>query len=266
MNLSINGELGYELVLAAPYVYYQHLRGERVNLECAKDASCFYPSATTKEVFQQRTPGLSVLLDGVSLSSFSKPESFHTPKLNTEYWCPPPYSSIYKNDYFRFDKPLMIVSNKYNIEWDRPPINFIDIDTLDAIFSTFSEKYSIVYNRPLSTNITNDNSSILDLQDHAFIKAKHPQVFLMQDLKNDSLSFNELQMSLYANATNFISTQGGNSVIASYFGGTNIIFAREGGELDNNSYKNWFPLLSGAKVIQVNNYADLVNTTKQEFL
>ncbi len=265
MKLNINGELGYELVLAAPFAYYQYLQGNILDITNAKDTSCFYPFANVNEEYNYRNPGLTLSLDDNILPEFSMVDSFHTPKLNTDKWCPPPYSSIYKNDYFRFEKPLLIISNKYNIEWSQNPINYLDLDTLDTLFKLYSNDYQIVYNRPLAQDITNDNSEVLEFNDHEFIKINHPEIKLIQDLQIESLTFNQLQMSLYANATKFISTQGGNSVLASYFGGTNIIFAKEGEEITNNSYNNWFSLLSCAEVIATDNYTDLINITKNKF-
>jgi hypothetical protein len=183
MNITINGELGYEMVLAIPYVYYQYLQGNIINIDGVKDTSCFYPFATVNEIYDHRYEGLKLTLNGEFQSKFSNPHSFHTPKLNTQEWCPPPYSSIYKNDYFRFEKPIMIISNKYNIEWNKNPINYLDLDTIDTICKLYSDDYQIIYNRPLTQNITNDNSNILDLGDHKFIKENHPKVKLIQDLQ-----------------------------------------------------------------------------------
>ena len=50
----------------------------------------------------------------------------------------------------------MIIHNKYNEEWLGPPVNFIDKDTLEQIFSTFHSKYQIIYIRPQSNNIVNE--------------------------------------------------------------------------------------------------------------
>lgn len=72
-------------------------------------------------------------------------------------------------------------------------------------------------------------------------------------------------MMIYANCDNFISVQGGSSVFTSYFGGKNIIFAKKGGELKHNSY-NGYNKFSGSQIFHVDNYFNLIEVTKKEFL
>ena len=53
---------------------------------------------------------------------------------------------------------------------------------------------------------------------------------------------------VYANAENFISTHGGTSVLASYFGGKNIILSKEGPQVEFTCFEKIYPKLSGAEI------------------
>jgi hypothetical protein len=76
------------------------------------------------------------------------------------------FKNHYKNEIFAYDKPILVIADKYNIESDQPLINFIDIPTLDKIITKYKTKYQIIYNRPLSAQIVLENSAILDLNEY----------------------------------------------------------------------------------------------------
>ena len=55
------------------------------------------------------------------------------------------YKEYYKNEEFIFDKPLLIIHNKYNIEWGDKPYNFISVPVLNILCNMFKNKYQLVY-------------------------------------------------------------------------------------------------------------------------
>lgn len=118
-----------------------------------------------------------------------------------------------------------------------------------------SPKFQIIYYRPGSKEIKDDGSQINDLKDHDFIRQKHPDVKLIQDLhkENKDLSFNMLQLMCFSNANHFITVQGGCSILCSYFKGTNIVYGarskkRTVDEIIYKAYDRWYHKFSGSKV------------------
>ena len=73
----------------------------------------------------------------------------HSPTFDFSKWMRVPLKSYYRNQVFVFDKPLLVIANKYNVEWDKPPINFLDIPTLDRIISAYRVTHQIIYNWPV---------------------------------------------------------------------------------------------------------------------
>lgn len=185
-------------------------------------------------------------------------------KWDTRQWVPPPYKTRYANREFIYDKPLLIVSNKYNSEWTRPPINFLSLAMLEFIHERFSKKYQIVYSR---YTFQDDNSVVYDLGDFELVRRKFSGTILMQDLMAQKrISWNELQMKLYANCERFISVQGGPAVISSYFGGDNCIYIRKGFELTSGEYEKVYPLLSGCRTRRVAHRAEDLETEETRFI
>jgi len=99
----------------------------------------------------------------------------------------------------------------------------------------------------------------MDLKEHGWLRARHPDVLLMNDLyeqhRNTVPSFNHLQLMVYANCERFISMHGGTAALASYFGGINLILSHPGGGLEHdfNEYATIFPALSGATILHAKN-------------
>jgi hypothetical protein len=93
-------------------------------------------------------------------------------------------------------------------------------------------------------------------------------VVTVQELhaKYPTLSFNELQLRLYSGCQRFVSVLGGNAYLASYFGGTNIILARRGWEVDCGAYDRWFDHFSGARIVPVGSGHELLEAVEREFL
>jgi hypothetical protein len=114
-----------------------------------------------------------------------------------------------------------------------------------------------------------DNSDIYELNELGWIKANHPEVILMDDLykenKGGAKNFNHLQLLVYANCENFISTHGGTSVLASYFKGTNVILSKQGPEHTFNCFNTLYPKLSGAKIFHAKTDNELIQFINSQF-
>ena len=116
----------------------------------------------------------------------------------------------------------------------------------DWIFSNYKDRYEIIYNRFRPEMGYDDTVDTMDLGEWDLVSSHG--ITTIQDLKKDGQNYNELQLMLYANCDKFITVQGGTSILASFFGGDNIIFARKGMEIKKRSYKNWYHLFGGSKI------------------
>ncbi|KAK9804577.1 hypothetical protein WJX73_001439 [Symbiochloris irregularis] len=239
------GELGYELILFTPLVHFYHSRGIlRSTVGPAGSAPFYRFSPHHREVDVQRH---------YCLGPYSNPSPhMYRREWNFDAWIPPNLHEQYKGQgqaILGDGKPLMIVHNKYNQEWGAAPTNFISISTLIALFSMLKDRYRIVYIRPdPRQNLPGfgaDHNHAEDFDDHEHLRKHHPKVLLFQDILQQQrngtrpdLNYNELQLMLHADSERFVSVLGGNSVIASYFAGVNIIYAVKGSELTGHGLKD----------------------------
>ena len=253
-TISFNGEFAPELQFALPFAYWHYKNGTLKETKSSKYTSeLYFFSPDHKEVFDKRT--------NEGNYNFEIPRILYSHNYDMKKWLPVPLKQHYSNNIFTYEKPVLVVANRYNMEWDGPPISFFDIQTLQFIFDNLQEKFTIIYNRPAPKNITADNSDTYDLNEFEWIKTNYPQVILMENLyeqnKNKVKSFNHLQLLVYANASAFLSIHGGTATLASYFGGTNIILSKQGPEHYFKCYQKLYPKFSGAKIFHAKTDAEL---------
>ena len=260
IDLNYDGEFGPEMQLVIPYAYYLYkhdLLGKTVS---SLDTKAFYYfSQNHEEKYSHRM----YRHPNAPPRSFLPNPNEHVFRLNTSKWIPPPYKSKYANKRFKWNKQPLIITNKLCLEWGGPPVNYIDLPVLEKIIRLLKNEYQLIYCRLRTEDIINDDNESIDFSDSDLIK-HFPEVLTIQELhrNNQDLSFNNLQLMLYANCNKFISVQGGNSVLASYFGGVNVIYVVKGHELMCGDY-NHFSLYSKAHICPCVNYNSLLDCIRK---
>ena len=269
MKFKVNGEYGYELFAALPLINWYKEQGNDVVVDGVVGSSLLYPNIKVNEIYDKRYQFLHLEIDDKVYYKqhnhvagiFSRP--LYGNKLMWEdKWSPPKLKEYYKSIYeLEFEKPLLVISNKYQMEWNGGPINYINLDLLKIIFEMCKDKFQIIYNRPGQNDIVNDGSPQKDWDDWSL--AHYMNIPVMQDLQKEyDMDYNTTQMAVLSNCDYHISTQGGNSALAAYFGGENIIYGVKGYEVKHKSYETFFPKLSGQKIHHVQTYDELIKKVK----
>ncbi|HEX8460979.1 MAG TPA: hypothetical protein VF623_06100 [Segetibacter sp.] len=264
-EIEYHGEFDQELRYVLPFAYWHHLNGTlKKTISCRNTKEFYFFSKNHEERYSERTWE-------AGYDYYDVPNMTHSNSFSYKKWARVPLKDFYKNDKFVYNKPILIIANKYNIEWDKPPINYLDIWSLDKIITKYKHRYQVIYNRPLSTHIVSDNSEVLDLHEHSWLREKHPDVLLMNDLfkrnQSEVNSFNHLQLMVYANCGHFISMHGGTAALASYFGGKNIILSNPSGGMEHhfNEYETIFPALSGATILHAKTRDEIFKYLEEQY-
>ena len=265
------GELGYELQLYSPFIYYLHTLGAlRKTIGPSGSAAYNYFSPNHTELASARHNCQGTYVH----------HNPHRVPFDYSSWHPAPYKEHFKNTEIKYEKPLVIIHNKYAQEWAEPPVNFIDIPTLVELAGLLKPNYTVVYIRPSSiqtehtqaNGYSEDFNELLQFNDHEELRKQHPEVLFFHDLMKrfHEHDYNRLQLMLHASCERFISVQGGNSVIASYFAGTNVIYAVRGHEVEHDmEYNELYPRLAvdpkHSVIHCVKTYAELVTFVRQHY-
>ncbi len=242
-TLEFTGEFGAEVNSFLPFVHWLHLAGLMQGRHILTYAGMvpFY-----------------FFLDPDQVKEKSEPRRFVWPA-NRPAWLPtrddhghrarafesfPDYRHRYRDNSFESAKPLLILHNKYSIEWGRGPVNYLPLDLLEQLFSELGDRYQIVYLRPgilgLPAGYSPDHQPDLEFGDLALVR-RFPDIWLFDELAAEirpRASYNELKLRLYASAWCHITVQGGNAHLAALFSGTLLtIFHRLGQEI-RQSYRD----------------------------
>lgn len=265
------GEFAFELLAVVPYAYWLHQQGLLQFTQSSADTKCLYYFSPNHQELVARRSYVPITEYPNGVSSVFRFDAHAFPKqLDTSRWTPPPYRRVYGNDQFRFSKELCIICNKYTPEpsvFLNRAVNYIPVPHLLRLVGELTKRHQVVYVRPLQADIVNDHQPIRPFGDFEALRSHFPDVLTIQQLHagHPEMTFNELQMKLFACSERFVSVLGGASYLASYFGGTNIVLARSGWELNCDAYRNWFRLFSGARVLRAANANELHELARKEF-
>ena len=285
MIIKNNAEFGVELALAVPYAYWLHKNNQLEYVITSKGMKPFYYFCDdVREEFKQRTIDNAVAgLNDLPNNWIHGINPLEEPGvLDYSKWAPPPYKQHYKNNEIIFDKPIVFISNKYNLEHGQEPYGYFDIKCLNEMFSHLIDKgYVVVYKRVSNReshftidqnemnsvnmgyhNIQADVEDIGVVTDYDLTKY-YDDVYLFDDIfeKYNHYTYNEVQLKLMANVDKFITVCGGNSILSSFFGKTVISYVHKGKELRKNDFgkNSYIQKLSDTNVIPIYDVIGKIN-------
>ena len=191
--------------------------------------------------------------------------------LDYRKWKLPNYTTQYKNDRFVFDKPFIVVANRYNWEHGTRPVGYFDIKCLYEIFNYLTNKgYTVIYKRPSNTEFPPDQNEMTTILYKETLSAivegvgnitdkqltsYYDDVILFDDIveKNKDLSYNEVQLQLFTNAEKFIAMSGGSTLLLNLFQKPTITYLYNTSDLRENFWQ------SKNNNINIKNYYYMMN-------
>lgn len=260
-------EFGYELLATLPLAWLLHREGKLRRTISGYDTRALYWFSPDHDELDE--PRSYENVEKLTRSGFPNIE-IHRGELNWELFSPPPLKDYFSQTAIKFTKPTVVITNRINSEWNSAPINYLSAKTLNLLFAQLRDSHQIVY---LETShfsskyedhaeFHRDAANLENIDFTGVIKFST----LLQE--HPSLSINELQCRLYAGCDKFISSNGGLGILASYFGGENIIFTKQCHEIDPdvNSFHGWYPKLSRATITVARSEEDLLDRVKQKWV
>jgi hypothetical protein len=212
--------------------------------------------------------------------------------LDYTQWMAPPYKSYYKGLNV-VERPYIVINNNYNIEFGNSiekSIRYFDVPTLNVMFNYLTDKgYDIIYKRPNNTEFAIDQNEMATL-DQGFTLCAHTTDGVISDYEvcdyydnvhnlntlkdNYDYSYNEFQLRVFADASGFITPNGGGGILCGYFGSSVVMYVPHGKELRTNYLTNknsYYNKLSDNKLYPVldfnneSNYIKVVDKIKEVF-
>jgi hypothetical protein len=146
-------------------------------------------------------------------------------------------------------RPLLIVHNKHNNEWNSGPVNYISLGGLDFMFRLLKNDFTIVYIRHgIAGNeigFTEDHNTSEPFEDGTLLKS-HPEVLCFDDLYAEHRSsggmqdLNTFKNVLYSRCYRFVSSQGGGAHHIALFSGALLLVLHRRGSEEHWAYGNGY--------------------------
>ena len=315
ITVDIHPEFGIELALGLPYVYWLHENNQLEKVVTSKGMKPFYYFCdNVEEKYDYRTidnsaAGLDSLpnpwiygnkhnaqlyKDDWTLWKDFMCEEKGCGILDYRKWKVPDFTKQYKNNRFLFKKPFIVVSNRYNWEHGTKPVGYFDIKCLYEIFNYLTEKdYMVIYKRPKNTEFPPDQNEMATLHNKEILSANvdgigeitdheltnyYEDVILFDDIvkENSDLTYNEVQLKLFANADKFIAMSGGSTLLLNLFKKPTITYLYNSSDLRENFWeskngniniKNYYYMMNPNVIPFVDeNCVDMKNATYHRFL
>ena len=240
-TLRFDGEFGEEVNSFIPYVHWLHQTGEmagrRIDTYAGMEPFYFFLNADQINVTARKR---GMVRPNTAPPHFLYPSGLYAHQAGME-WAPN-YRAHYRTD-FGFTKPILVVHNKYTVEWGGIPHNYFDEATLERIFSTLKDKYQIVFFEAARAShgargYSADRQGLLAYDD-VEIAQRHPEVVIFGDLLETSKdTYNLLKLKIFSNAHHFITVQGGNAHMCALFPGSLVGIQHIRGVERRHAYQN----------------------------
>jgi hypothetical protein len=260
---SKNIEFGYELISVIPYAYYQYTKGKLEGTVSGNDTDSLYYFSPNHKINPEERKFENI-------KNVKCPNAWiHKPYLDKKKFKIPDYKTRFANTRFKFKKETVVICNRANIEWNYKMINYFDVPTLRKLFDLLKDEYQIVYINVEGRKELYDGVTPEKIGDFELLR-EYPDVINFHDLVFDS--WNEAQLKVFANCEKFITMNGGHSILASYFGGENIVMSKPGKiqsrELDKgvNSFYTFYHEFAGSRTVHVRNEKELLKRVKMQWV
>lgn len=256
MTLEYNPEFGIEIVLGIPYAYWLHTHNQLDKVVTSKGMKPFYFFCNNvEEKYEFRNidnaaAGLNSLPNNWIYGFKNNAELYKNTWtdwykfadvergcgiLNYHQWLMPNYNEAFKNTEIVFERPVIVICNRYNHEHGHEPLGYFDIECLYNLFDYLTNAgYTVVYKRPNNTEFPIDQNEMNTIQngyklianvdgigiiDDYTLTKYFDNVILFDDLvnKHTNLTYNEVQLKLFANTTGFITMGGGSTLFPCLF-------------------------------------------------
>ena len=216
-KLEFTGEYGAEIATFVPFVAWLkqegHLEGRRIVTYSGMRPYYFFLS---DEEFEAKTePRIWV----------RGPERYWPSNMtNTATASPwhvyPDYRRHFRKTGPQLKRPVLFVQNKFTVEWDAGPINFMPLRSLHQLLSQTSGKFDIVYSRPYGkpAGYSFDHKADSDYPDRSVIKQYSHVTDFEETCLSSGADYNLAKLEVLAKSHLFVAVQGGGAHLLACFG------------------------------------------------
>jgi hypothetical protein len=152
----------------------------------------------------------------------------------------PDYRARYGGQGLRFERPVLFIQNKFTVEWDIGPINYLPIWALKGLLHSAAGRFDIVYSRPGARPVSGGYAS--DANDHCEypdlpVVRGFGDVLVLEDFCAErGAPYNLTKLEILAKSHVFAAVQGGGAHLLACFGNALMLLLHREGEEYPHAY------------------------------
>lgn len=147
----------------------------------------------------------------------------------------PDYRARYLPEAPLFARPLLFIQNKFCVEWNAGPVNYLPLHVLEPLFAQAGTRFDIVYSRPRrmagNAGYGEDGNQDCDYPD-LLLAGRYPAVTVLEDhAAAYGVPYNLAKLRILSRCHVSIAVQGGGAHLLACFGDALLlVYHREGPE------------------------------------
>lgn len=271
-EIRFHGEFSWEMLFAVSHAYKAYLDGELSSTRgCGSTKPFYYFSDNHKENLKRRsghfmTPTIKVekRINNSHKQTVLDYHAIYEHDLDISNLVFPPYKDYYlakaKSLGIKFDNPVLVINNKSAAQWgQRAIIDRIELEELSAVVQEFSD-HDIIYIRPIEGIHYVDNQGDIPFKDMELMR-EFPNVYVYDDLMRAwSVDFNVMQLICHSLSDKHLSVAGGNAILASHFGGINVVVSKHKESLNRGIWQtdSYLKNISGSTIVSATNTSQIL--------
>jgi len=145
----------------------------------------------------------------------------------------PDYRTEYRSQGMTFGRPVLFIQNKFTVEWEMGPINYLPLQLLEVLFSFASDRFDVVYSRPgalpTGTGYTSDHNTHCEYPDMELARRFSNVVILEALCADTGAPYNLTKLEILAKSHLFVGVQGGGAHLLACFGDSLLLLLHSRG-------------------------------------
>ena len=151
----------------------------------------------------------------------------------------PDYRLHFRQQGRRFDRPVLFIQNKFTVEWNEGPVNYIPLNSLRRLLNLTADKFDVVYSRPRErvTGYSWDDNTACDYPDRAIVGQFAHVTDLEAECQARAENYNQAKLEVLAKSHLFVAVQGGGAHLLACFGESLLLLLHNAGDEYPHAYQ-----------------------------
>ena len=153
----------------------------------------------------------------------------------------PDFRAHYRTMGRAFERPVLFIQNKFTVEYDIGPINYLPLRALEWLLAAMTRHFHVVYSRPRYAasggGYSLDHNTACDYPDLAVVRRAEGVEILEETCAQSGAPYNQVKLEILAKSHVFVAVQGGGAHLLACFGQSLFLLLHRSGPEFPHAYR-----------------------------